>query len=137
VPDQGAFRDRHERWVRVAVGVSGCSVVDPCGRTTRYDRRNRVVLASRCWRQACERRARRRRGQNSRFPGRVRISRSTIAQGRPMFGRTCGSAACIFFARGPWVLAKHPAFPAPSVQEGQLTGKTRTQMRRESAGGCA
>jgi hypothetical protein len=50
-PIRGAFRDRHERWARDAVGVSGCSMVDPCGRTTRHDRRNRVVLASRCWRQ--------------------------------------------------------------------------------------
>ena len=37
-------------------------------------------------------------------PRRARISRKTIAQGRPDDpGYTCGSAACFFVARGPWV----------------------------------
>jgi hypothetical protein len=43
-------------------------------------------------------------------PGRSRISRNTIAQGRPVApARTCGSAACFFYARGPWVQ------PAPGL----------------------
>jgi hypothetical protein len=43
-------------------------------------------------------------------PGRVRISRKPIAQGRPVVrADTCGSAACFFSARGPWVR------PAPGL----------------------
>ncbi len=49
------------------------------------------------------RRARGRRGQECRSPGRSRISVKTIARGRPVIGCTCGSAACFFVARGPWV----------------------------------
>jgi hypothetical protein len=44
-------------------------------------------------------------------PGRSRISRKTIAQGRPVVpARTCGSAACFFSARGPWV-RRAPGLP--------------------------
>src|SRR3954465_14204029 len=43
-------------------------------------------------------------------PGRVRINRKPIAQGRPVVrADTCGSAACFFSARGPWVR------PAPGL----------------------
>jgi hypothetical protein len=44
-------------------------------------------------------------GKKARSPGRARISRNTIAQGRPDDRPTCGSAACFFVARGPWVSA--------------------------------
>ncbi len=68
-------------------------------------------------------------------PGRARISRKTIAQGRPVVpARTCGSAAC-FFLHADHGCDGHPAFPAPSVfDEGGLVEKTRTpcaaRMRR-------
>ena len=43
-------------------------------------------------------------GNQAWSPGRSRISRKTIAQGRPDDSAcTCGSAACFFVARGPWV----------------------------------
>jgi hypothetical protein len=44
-------------------------------------------------------------------PGRARISRKTIAQGRPVDpARTCGSCPVHFFARGPWV-RQSPGLP--------------------------
>jgi hypothetical protein len=77
---RGAFRDRHERgrWDAVDATV----LLDE--RSLR-GRRSRVVLAPRCWRQACgDAFASRRRGwQQSRSPGRARIRRKTTAQGRP------------------------------------------------------
>jgi hypothetical protein len=33
------------------------------------------------------------------------------------------TAACFLFAGGPWVLARHPAFPAPSIFEGEMLAK--------------
>ena len=60
-------------------------------------------------------------------PGRSRISRKTIAQGRPVVpARTCGSAAC-FFLHADHGCDGHPAFPAPSSsKEGGMKRKTRT-----------
>ncbi len=61
-------------------------------------------------------------------PGRSRISRKTIAQGRPgVPARTCGSAACFFAARGPWV-RRAPGLPCALYlpNEGGLIGKART-----------
>ena len=60
-----------------------------------------------------------RRWQKSRSPGRARISRKAIAQGRPgCFRRTCMLVCAIFCAsctrdRG---CGAHPVFPAPSIQ---------------------
>jgi hypothetical protein len=62
-----------------------------------------------------------RRGQESLVPGEsTKEAVKTIAQGRPgCTGQTCGSCPVHFFhARGPWVLAKHPVFPAPSFSRG-------------------
>jgi hypothetical protein len=60
-------------------------------------------------------------------PGRSRISRKTIAQGRPVVpARTCGSAACFFSARGPWV-RRAPGLPCALFFERGWNGtKTRT-----------
>ena len=93
-----------------------------CGRTAWCVRRNRVVLASRCWRSGrdvgdehCGR-----RGQSSRSPRRARISVKTIAQGRPgELGCTCGSTACFFAARGPWA----PAGARPSLRPPSFRGR--------------
>jgi hypothetical protein len=61
------------------------------------------------------RRARRRRGQQSRFPRRSRISVQTIAQGMPDDLAdpvvTAASFLCCWRAMG---CGQHPAFPAPS-----------------------
>ncbi len=99
-------------------------------------RRSRVVLAPRCWRQACDD---------------VRITRATVAnkpghrgerevsrkplrrEGRDASARPVVPAPCIFFARGPWVLAKHPAFPAPSVFRGTLQA---AKLGRGASRGC-
>jgi hypothetical protein len=44
-------------------------------------------------------------------PGRARISRKPLAQGKPVVSaRTCGSAAFFFAARGPWV-RRAPGLP--------------------------
>ncbi len=51
-------------------------------------------------------------------PGRPRISRKPVAQGRPgCLGRTCGSAACFFVARGPWE-RRAPGLPCALRFEG-------------------
>src|SRR5690242_2509796 len=49
-----------------------------------------------------------------------------------MFGRTCGSAACFFVARGPWVLPA-PGLPcALSISKRASRRNTRTQPCREN-----
>jgi len=53
-------------------------------------------------------------GKRARSPGRPRISRKTIVQGRPVDpARTCGSAAC-FLLHADHGCDGHPAFLAPS-----------------------
>jgi hypothetical protein len=47
---RGAYRDRHERWMRDAVDATVC--IDEARRS---GRRNRVVLIPRCWDQVCRR----------------------------------------------------------------------------------
>ncbi len=58
---------------------------------------------------------RRSRGQDSRSPGRVRISRQTIAQGRPVVRLTCGDCRLLFCCRRATGISRCPAFPAPST----------------------
>src|ERR1700761_9325361 len=71
-----------------------------------------------------------RRGQERRSPGRSRISRQTIAQGRPDVRLTCGSAACFFAARGPWVRSA-PGLPcALCLEEADPTAKLGRKSRR-------
>ena len=69
-------------------------------------------------------------------PRRARISRNTIAQGGPgCLGRTCGSAACFFSARGPWERSA-PGLPcALCTFGGSRSPDTRTYQRRGI--GCA
>jgi hypothetical protein len=79
----------------------------------------------------------RRRGQSSRSPGRVRISRQTIAQGRSgCTGQACGSCPVHFHSHGGHGCGQHPAFPAPSASERVIERPTRTHLRREVAMCC-
>ncbi len=62
-------------------------------------------------------------GQSSRSPRRARISRSTIAQGRPGCpSRTCGSYPVHFSLHGGHGGGRLPAFPAPLLSR---RGRTR------------
>src|SRR5215470_9066339 len=110
------------RWTRRVVG-----------RTAQCGRRNRVVLAPLGWRQVCGDRSAGDGGNKAWSPGRARISRNTIAQGRPdVTAKPVVPTPCFFFARGPWVLAKHPAFPAPSESRRDgLIGKLGHVVPRE------
>jgi len=70
-----------------------------------------VLMPSSCllWR------ARGRRGQDSRSPGRARSNRNTIAQGRlGCLGRTCGNRRVHSFSHAGHGGGELPAFPAPS-----------------------
>jgi hypothetical protein len=74
-------------------------------------------------------------GKKARSPGRARISRKTIAQGRPEAACTCGSTAC-FLLHANHGCGWHPAFPAPSLFPGDtMTGSTRgaRRLRAQSA----
>ena len=114
--------------MRDAVGVSGCSVSDHAGE--RSDAHGEVVWS---WHPGADaklalqvRRARWRRGQESRSPGRSRISRNAIARGRPDDRPVpVVPAACIFFAGGPWVR------PAPGLSRALIFERA---MRRATLG---
>ncbi len=88
---------------------------------------------------------RRRRGQDSRSPGRARISCNTIAQGRPgVFGQTCGDCRLHFFLQAGHGRGQRPAFPAPSrsrgrhlrTRLGRNAPREQERMRGEIAAGC-
>jgi hypothetical protein len=64
---------------------------------------------------------RRRRGQDSRSPGRARINRNTIARGRPgVFGQTCGDCRLRFFCRRATGAASARPSLRPHFQEGGI-----------------
>ena len=85
LPGKGAARDRHEpcggmRWTRRHTLTSGA----------RSGRRSRVVLTPRPWRQVGASYRAADGGKQRRSPGRARISRKTIARGKPgCLGCTC------------------------------------------------
>jgi hypothetical protein len=65
-------------------------------------------------------------GKKARSPGRARISRNTIAQGRPddrLVPVVQPRAFCLHADHG---CGRHPAFPAPSVLGGRFIRITRT-----------
>jgi hypothetical protein len=89
------------------------------GRNVGSGRRSRVVLVPRSWRYV---------GGNppatgarkAASPGRVRISRKTIARGKPgCLGCTCQTRVlcCAVFCTRRCGRSRRPAFPAPSVRE--------------------
>jgi hypothetical protein len=96
---------------------------------TRRGRRSRVVLAPRCWRYACEDASHHagNGGKQARSPGRSRISRKPIAQGRPDVSAEPVVLPRAFCCTRTMGVSRHPAFPAPSVSdEGGSNRKTRT-----------
>jgi hypothetical protein len=128
---RGTFRDRHERWQQDAMDAMRRQTSDVIA----Y---GEVVWS---WRPKagvtpCE--MMQGNGDNNAWsPGRSRISRNTIAQGRPdVTARPVVPAPCIIFARGPWVLAKHPAFPAPSRFRGHVRWHHSGTGCRENAQAC-
>ena len=78
-------------------------------------------------------------GKQDGSPGRARISRQTIAQGRPVVTAcTCGHApfAHIFWREGPGC-SGHPAFPAPSdFRRGRDDWQSSGETRREAKDAC-
>jgi hypothetical protein len=73
-------------------------------------------------------------GKKARSPGRARNKPlKPTAQGRPgILGYTCGSAACFFVARGPWVPAGARPSLRPLFNERQAAAKLGRDKRRES-----
>jgi hypothetical protein len=73
-------------------------------------------------------------------PGRARISRKTIARGRPgCLGCTCQNRVHSFssFSTRRCGRSQRPAFPAPSLRRGsERNDKTRAKARRGNAFGC-
>ena len=122
-PTRGADRDRHER----AAGCGGREAVRRDERK-RCGRRSRVVLTPRRWRQVCGKQnfSADDGGKKARSPGRARISRNTIAQGKPdASGVTCGATRALFTrARETAGAIGRPAFPAPS-----FSGRVRTDCK--------
>ena len=58
-------------------------------------------------------------GNKARSPGRVRIRRKTIAQGRLGFpAEPVVPSPCFFYCTGAMGISRYPAFPAPSSCEG-------------------
>src|ERR1700754_1204812 len=66
-------------------------------------------------------------GNEARSPGRSRISRKTIAQGRPVVRLVPVVLPRAFLLHADHGCERHPAFPAPSdLDEGDLIKKPRT-----------
>ena len=76
-------------------------------------------------------------GKKARSPGRVRISRKTVAQGMPDdSAEPVVPSPCFFTARGPWVRPS-PGIPcALLVSEGRSFRKARARSRRGNADPC-
>jgi hypothetical protein len=137
IPSQARLRDvsRSSRYVghgmRWAAAASGESSPDESAGS---GRRNRVVLAPRPWRLSAPPCGRCGNGdKKGRSPGRARISRQTIARGKPgCLGCTCSNyPACS--ARGRiYGCIQRPAFPVPSDLRG--TTKSRNPGENHAAG---
>jgi hypothetical protein len=95
----------------------------------RSGRRNRVVLAPRPWRYLREVSSRTTGARKAASPGRARISRKTIARGKPgCLGCTCQIRVHSFatFGTRRCGRSQRPAFPAPSaVQRANELAKLR------------
>ncbi len=64
-------------------------------------------------------------------------TRKTVAQGRPgVLGCTCGTCRLHFVRRRATGVSRRPAFPVPSVEEGQPNQQLGRHQRREEAKPC-
>jgi hypothetical protein len=115
-------------------------VISITGRKRCSVRRSRVVLAPRPWRYAGGNFPPATGARKAASPGRARISRNTIARGKPgCLGCTCQNRVHSFssFSTRRCGRSQRPAFPAPSVRKrGNGIGKTRAKARRGNAFGC-
>ena len=134
---RGAFRDRHERWARDAMDAGA----SPDVRRQR-GRRSRVVLMPRRWHQVGGA-IRQRWWQES--PITRESAKEAVKTNRAgkagLFRRTCGDYARVLYSFGREAAGahKHPAFPAPSIDEGpfrQSSGKTCRENAEPRLVGC-
>jgi hypothetical protein len=99
----------------------------------RSGRRSRVVLAPRPWRQAGARYRADDGGKKRRSPGRSRISRKTIARGKPGCpGCTCSSTRVLFCSTlrtRDCGRSRRPAFPAPSERADEMQNLGQIGLR--------
>jgi len=103
-------------------------------RMTYRVRRNRAVLAPRRWRQVGDDASHHADdgGKRARSPGRPRISRKTIAQGRPVAPAEPVVLPRAFCCTRTMGASRHPAFPAPSHKfEGGSQAKLGRHAPRE------
>jgi hypothetical protein len=130
-PQRGAARDRHGRWERDAMDAHRraqfiCATSGVCAD-------GEVVWF---WRSDAGAKSRgtcpaRRRWQPSWSPGRSRISRKTIAQGRPDDPPVPVVLPRAFFLHADHGCGGHPAFPAPSsVARAKRKQKLGRHLRR-------
>ena len=104
-------------------------------RMTYRGRRNRVVLAPRRWRQVGDDASHHADdgGKKARSPGRSRISRKTIAQGRPVAPAEPVVLPRAFCCTRTMGASRRPAFPAPSRCDEGVRSKNSDATRRENA----
>ena len=123
VPTRGAYRDRHGRWVRDAMDASDAVDESAALRTAKLCGPDAPMLASSLRVNNPQATVAKEPGHR----GERRISRRTIAQGRPeCFGEPVVTTLVRFFCcvRGCGCI-EHPAFPAPSLFLGERSCKAR------------
>jgi hypothetical protein len=121
--------------------MDACCVrrVLPAGRKRDGVRRNRVVLAPRPWRYVGRRFPADNGGKKGRSPGRARISRNTIARGKPgCLGCTCLTRVHSFvtLAHGAAGASSARLSLCPLISEGQRDCTTRAKSSRGNASAC-
>ena len=138
--EKGTLAHRHGTLARVAMDAAASARCKPRRRNACSVRRSRVVLAPRPWRLSAPPCGRCGNGdKKGRSPGRARISRKTIARGKP------GCLGCTCQIRVRSLLPLHtvlraqsaPGFPCALCQrEGQRDVTTRAKTCRGNAVGC-
>jgi hypothetical protein len=132
-PARGAYRDRHGRWARDAVDASGARRRTASMRTVKSCGPDAPTLAS-----SLRKVFRKRRWQESPVTGEsTKEPVKTTARGMPV---DCGvpvvtTLVCFLpFAREATGATAHPAFPAPSVIEGDLREQLGLSTPRDRGG---
>jgi hypothetical protein len=131
---RGAFRDRHERWVGTRWTSKHCRTGGGCsdGEVVWFwhpDAGAKLAMMLRIPPTTGARKPVPREEHEG--------NRKTIARGMPVdFGvPVVTTLVCFLHLRtGLWVLAEHPAFPAPSSTRGRDNAKLGRDLRRENAG---